>query len=153
GTAATEVEGNDIERHAQTTPDGNYLAFSTPGELQNTGHTGPGAAVYRYDFSTGELVWVSRGAPGYKEQCEAELEHGLPKTKPQQEECEKEGKDALVSPLFGSTGAEVTGGPGESEAVSEDLGRAISENGEYIIFTTSERLQGDHEGAAPHVYA
>jgi hypothetical protein len=200
---------SDTERHAQTTPDGRYLVFSTPGELQNTGHTGPGAAVYRYDFSTGELVWVSHGAPKYKEQCEAELEtqakgewsssleyaaeqaveksgkyyealkvsqnlqppepatwkeitlaeyevkeHLAPKGPREKERCEKEGKDALVSPLLGANGgAKSSGTPGGSEVDSEDWNRAISENGEYIIFTTEERLQGDHEGTAPHVYS
>jgi hypothetical protein len=206
-----ELRASDSERHAQTTPDGRYLVFSTPGELQNTGHTGPGAAVYRYDFETGEVVWVSHGAPGYKEQCEKELETqakgqwsssveyklgqavekggkyyealkssqnvqppeaatwkeielaeyevkehlGLaPKSPAEKAECEKEGKDALVSPLLGANGGDHdSGSPGGSEADSEDWNRAISENGEYIIFTTAERLQGDHEGATPHVYS
>jgi hypothetical protein len=145
---------SDTERYAQTTPDGRYLVFSTPGELQNAGHMGQGAAVYRYDFSTGKLVWVSHGAPEYKKQCEAELEHGLPKGTLEKEKCEKEGKDALVSPLLGANGgAKSSGSPGGSEADSEDWNRAISENGEYIIFTTEERLQGDQEDAAQHVYS
>jgi hypothetical protein len=207
--AGGELRATDTERHAQTTPDGRYLVFSTPGELQNTGHTGPGAAVYRYDFSTGELVWVSHGAPGYKEQCEAELETQAkgqwsssvkytvgqavekggnhyealkssqnvqppeaatwkeitlaeyelkeqlaPKSPAEKAECAKEGRDALVSPLLGANGGEnFSGSPGGSEADSEDWNRAISGNGEYIIFTTAERLQGDHEGATPHLYS
>jgi hypothetical protein len=207
--AGGELRASDTERHAQTTPDGRYLVFSTPGELQNTGHTGPGAAVYRYDFATGEVVWVSQGAPGYKEQCEGELEtqakgqwsssveytvgqavekegkhyealknsqnvplteaatwkeitlaeyqvkeHLAPKSTLEKEKCAKEGKDALVSPLLDANGGEsFSGAPGGSEADSEDWNRAISENGEYIIFTTAERLQGDHEGATPRVYS
>jgi hypothetical protein len=146
---------SDTERHAQTTPDGRYLVFSTFGELQKTGHTGPGAAVYRYDFATGELVWVSHGAPEYKEKCEAELEqHGKQKSPAEKAECENEGKDAVVSPLLGANGgAKSSGSPGGSEADSEDWNRAISENGEFIIFTTEERLQGDHEGPGAHVYS
>jgi hypothetical protein len=204
--------GGDVTRHAQTTPDGNYLVFSTGGQLQGTGYTytpGHGAAVYRYDFATGELVWISHGAPGYKEQCEAEqethakgrwsssveypvgqaVEKGgkyyeaiktsesvqppeaatwkeipeaeyvlkeqlAPKTALEKEKCEKEGKQALVNPIVGAgNGEKANASPGQSEADSEDWNRAISENGEYIIFTTTERLQGDHEGALPQLYS
>ena len=41
---------------------------------------------------------------------------------------------------------------GGAAADSEDWNRAISENGEYIIFTTAEKLQADDENEAPNVY-
>ena len=60
----------DGQRPAQTTPDGRYLVFS--GQLSTAGDTNtagcPGScplAVYRYDFQTGALEWVSRPAPGF----------------------------------------------------------------------------------------
>jgi hypothetical protein len=132
----------DTHRHAQTTPDGRYLVFSVCGlvtaggacsatKLAGDTNCSPAcaAAVYRYDFETGEVTWVSHAAPGcaLAEGCTA-----------------NEVRDAWIAPLPGThTGA---------EADINDWTRAISDNGEYIIFTTNERLQNGDVNSAPDVY-
>jgi hypothetical protein len=107
---------------AQTTRDGRYLVFSFPVKLAGDTN-GPGAgAVYRYDFKTGELTWISHpeSAAG------------------------KEGKSASVAQVdFARTGA---------NAMIDDWNRAISENGESIVFTTSEKLQESDTDGVEDVY-
>jgi hypothetical protein len=115
-------ESTDSARQTQTTPDGRYLVFSSP--LKMSGDTNSGRAVYRYDFQTGALEWVSHGALGF-----------TPKN---------EGKPAVITPLPGTAF-----GP---EANIDDWNRAISEDGEYIVFTTAEKLQVDDVNNAPDVY-
>jgi hypothetical protein len=112
----------DMQRYVQTTAEGRYLVFSSAARL--AGDTNTGLAVYRYDFQTGELTWVSHAAPGFTPL--------------------NEGKNAFVAPLPGTAVG--------SELDSDDWNRAISENGEYIIFTTSEKLQADDVNGAPNVY-
>jgi hypothetical protein len=124
------IVSTDEERHAQTTPDGRYLVFSSPGALAGDTNSAPAQAVYRYDFQTGELTWVSQAAPSLK----AENGGNNP----------NEGKDALVAPLPGTNGG--------AEATIDDWNRAISENGEYIIFTTTEKLQANDVNEAADVY-
>lgn len=108
----------------QVTPDGRYLVFAT------TTHPSPedtngGAAVYRYDFQTGELAWVSHAAPGF-----TATDEGYATTLPER------------------------GGVAHDSAMADfgDARRAISENGEYIIFTTAEKLQADDVNGAPDIY-
>jgi hypothetical protein len=112
------------ERYAQTTPDGRYLVFSSPAMLAGNTSNGTAQAVYRYAFQTGELKWVSHAAPGFTPVAEA--------------------KDALVAALPGSADG--------SEASIGDWNRAISDNGEYVIFTTAEKLQADDINQALDVY-
>jgi hypothetical protein len=135
-------ESTDVERHAQTTPDGRYLVFSSPaqvaGDLNKVVAANETQAVYLYDFETGELIWISHGAPGFK----VEDESG--EQKEREEKYKGEGEPAFVSPLPGSSdGAEVDAG---------DWNRAISDNGEYVIFSTTEKLQADDENEALDVY-
>jgi hypothetical protein len=137
-TSATESQ--DWKRNAQTTPDGRYLVFSVAnvqlaGDLNKKGAT-VGDAVYRYDFQTGELTWVSHSA--------------LPTS-----EATYEGKNAFIAPLSGTwIGADanvddwnraITGCPTKGErSESEELEFKCPEgtyDGEYIIFVTPERLQ------------
>ena len=52
----------------QATPDGRYLAFSTPRQLITSGpeaDTDSATDIYRYDAQTGELKRVSIGEPSY----------------------------------------------------------------------------------------
>jgi hypothetical protein len=140
--AGGDEESADTQRHAQTTPDGRYLAFSTPGPektggagpLERTGDTnGIAQAVFRYDFQTGELLWVSRPAPEFTPT--------------------NEHKDATVIPVIGQANGSLTAGSGGgSSADSEDWNRAISENGDTMIFITAEKLQADDETTAPKIY-
>jgi hypothetical protein len=133
-----ELGCDDTSREAQTTPDGNYLVFSTYAQLapEEPRRAAPVQAVYRYDFETGRLTWVSHGAPGFTP--------GQNCTK--QDECQ----NAIIAPLNGQRlGASVGGA---------DWGRAISNNeegehdGESIVFTTSEKLQQDDLNEKPDVY-
>ncbi len=123
GPLSSKTSGDDA-RHAQTTPDGRYLVFSTSAVQAGDTNTGVAAkAVYRYDFVTGELTWVSRSAPGFQA---------------------KEGKAASIASLPASRdGAEVD---------VDDWNRALSSNGEFIIFSTSEALQAGDVNNSSDVY-
>jgi hypothetical protein len=134
----------DNRRHAQTTPDGEYLVFSTEAKLINTGDTNTMGcpehcprAVYRYNFQTGDLTWISHGA-------------GPPGTP-----APDEGHSAIIAPLPGEelggyaniddwnraiSGCPTKGERSESEAVAFNCPEG-KYDGEYIWFTTSERLQ------------
>ena len=128
GTSATQSS------HSQVTPDGSDLAFSSTAELAgdtNKGSTPP-QAVYRYDFTTGQLTWVSKHAESFNEPGE--------------------GKSAWVASHKLS---------GEEESAFADFGdydRAITgevdgaHDGEDIIFTTPERLQKEDVSGKPQLY-
>jgi hypothetical protein len=121
------TESVDTNRYAQTTPDGAYLVFSSKGALAGDTNKRTAQGVYRYDFNTGELTWVSHAAPG----CTVEG-------------CGKQGKNALVAPLEGTAVGD--------EADVGDWNRAISDGGEYIIFATPEALQNHDVNEATDVY-
>jgi hypothetical protein len=124
------LTGRDMKRSAQTTPDGRYLVFSSAAHLAGDENSG---AAYRYYFGekteTGEkpaeLTWISHAAPGFTKEKE-------------------EGEPAVIPPLNGN----VVG----ADASVDDWNRAISENGEYVVFTTSERLQADAQEGVTNVY-
>ena len=128
-------------RRAQTTPDGRFLVFSAPVALAGDLNTKPCSsscpqAVYRYDAENGELIWVSHSAleadgTAFKDEESNASYHG-------------EGDSAIV----GGCSAPCAGWSG-AVAARGDLSRAISDNGQYLIFMTPERLQaGDVNGAA-----
>jgi hypothetical protein len=143
---------SDEQRPAQTTPDGRYLVFS--GQLSTAGDTNTVGcntgscplAVYRYDFQTGALEWVSRPAPGFS--------------------APNEGKSALIPPLpGGDDGAEahidgwnraISGCPPKglrSEAEEAEFSCPEGQyDGEYIIFVTKEQLQENGVSNAPTLY-
>jgi hypothetical protein len=140
----------DRYRPAQTTPDGHYLVFSSSSQL--AGDTSTGEAVYRYDFATGELTWISQAAPQYKAEREAEGKSPNP----------NEGESAFVAPLeadelgayanFEDYSRAISGCP---KGVSEEEREQCPEgehDGEYIIFMTTEKLQADDENKALDVY-
>jgi len=107
---------------AQVTPDGGYLVFDTYAKLITSGpeaDTNEARQVYRYDFETGKLNRISIGEPSF----------------PASNNGNTPGMDATIA---GTAFAE-TGATGDVN----DMGRAISENGEYIVFSTPERLQAD----------
>jgi hypothetical protein len=115
--------GEDEQRLAQTTPDGEFLVFSTSAKLV-TEDTNSGEAVYRYDFRTGGLAWISHGAPGFAPH--------------------EEGDSALVAPLPGTANG--------AEAAINDFNRTISDGGNYVLFTTAEKLQANDVDNASDVY-
>jgi hypothetical protein len=120
------------ENYAQTTPDGNYLAFSTHAHLVSNDTCKTTRESYRYEFEGGHLIWLSHGAPGFTSYCEQA--HGVA----------EEGKPAVITaqPL------ETLG----ARASIDDYNRAISESGEDIIFTTHEALQAEDVNKAEDVY-
>ena len=65
-------QSRDGERRAQTTPDGRYLIFSAGGSLAGDLNGSGAQAVYRYDFATGQLTWISHGAPHFKAENEGQ---------------------------------------------------------------------------------
>jgi hypothetical protein len=166
----TEVS-SDETRHAQTTPDGRYLVFSSKAHL--AGETNNATAVYLYDFDTGALTWISHGAGevkerektgvwGFNEQCKDEVtvKH-LPKIEEEKEKenCEHEGKEALVASLPGTYHggeAEINDWnrsiSGQSEAEAPGKTPEERHDGEYVVFSTEERLQADDVDKAADVY-
>jgi hypothetical protein len=126
-TGETKFVGTLVENTGvQTTPDGRYLIFTTTTHL-SPGDTNAGRAVYRYDFQTGEVAWISHAAPGFS-MLDA-------------------GDDATLAPR-----EEPHNGRDGAMAYYADARRAISENGEYVIFETEEKLQADDVNGASDVY-
>lgn len=85
------------------------------------------------------MSWVSRGAFGFKGQCEVEKS-----TLAEQKTCENE-SDAATIPALNNEGY------GALPDVN-DINRAISDNGEYVAFSTKEELQTDDKNKASDVY-
>jgi hypothetical protein len=120
---------------AQTTPNGSYLAFSTYAHLV-TSDTNEAQAAYLYDFNTGQVTWLSHMAGS------------TPGVQSANEHTPGEGDSAVIAPLP----VHVLG----AYADIDDWNRAISgegaSEGQYVIFTTSEKLQSDDINGAPDVY-
>jgi len=110
--------------HEQITRDGNYLVFDTDTHLLPE-DTNEAQAVYRYDASTGELSWVSHSAPNFAGHVNEALGSIIP-----------ERDNSIVGAL----------------PSAEDSARAISENGENIVFGTNEALQADDIDKGHDVY-
>jgi hypothetical protein len=126
-----ELQSGDVfHRLAQTTPTGQYLVFDTYAKLITSGpevDTNEAQQVYRYDFQTGYLVRVSVGHNEYG----------------------SNGNTPGINALIPQAGDSQSGGGMPS---INDVNRAISENGEYIIFVTSEKLQESDLNNASDVY-
>ncbi len=134
-TATREPKRGEDE--AQTTPDGRFLVFTTHQHLVGE-DTNEATGVYRYDFETGDLLWLSQPDPG--------LAGG-------------EGKSSAIAPLpIAVDGA---------NADIDDWNRAISgcppgtleacgipgaHDGEYVIFSTAEQLAPTDTNKATDVY-
>jgi hypothetical protein len=92
-------------------------------------------AVYRYDFKTGELIWISQASPELK--AERQERHETPNP--------DEGLNAFVAPVnVGRFGAWASIDD-ESRAISGEANGA--HDAEDVIFTTAERLQRGDESA------
>jgi hypothetical protein len=114
-----------VRRQAQTTPNGRYLVFTTYARLITSGpeaDTDDAQDVYRYDFQTGELLRVSIGKPSF----------------PQSQNGNTPSMNAQVAPIPAE-------GENEAGAMADinDWNRAISDDGELVIFYTPEQLQAD----------
>jgi hypothetical protein len=165
-TPGEPFKPNDkLTREVQTTPDGRFLVFSSGAQLagdlnkegiQTQQKDRERPAVYRYDFDTGELTWISHGAPGFKVESDGEAGY------------KGEGLNTVVQPLNGAVGGAdasiddenraisgcphaVTEDPGEQHAEEEECPEGTYD-GEYIVFTTTEKLQTDDENGNSDVY-
>jgi hypothetical protein len=107
-----------IAPQAQMTDDGEFLVFSSYGQLVST-DTDNARDVYRYDVRAGVLVRVSVGEAGYD--ANGNCEEGAQET----------GCDAQIEPK--------RLGPRASEQ-AELESRAISNDGSRIVFTSAETL-------------
>jgi len=143
-----QIEEKDEDRLAQTTPDGRYLVFSSPAKLAQDKNKEGVEAVYRYDFQTGELTWVSHPAPA----C------GAPDCAPSVAGTEKEARIAArpgFHPQLAGAFADIEdwGTAITGLEVGEANGEAIDENdGEDIIFTTRQRLQANDVNEGENLY-
>jgi hypothetical protein len=110
----------DAARLAQGTPDGRYLVFTTYARLITSGpeaDTNEAQQVYRYDYETGKLIRISIGEPSFP----ASKNGNMP------------GMNArIAAPPMSTLGA---------HADINDWGRAVSEDGSTIVFSTAEQLQ------------
>ncbi|MGA7704306.1 MAG: hypothetical protein WB998_05360 [Solirubrobacteraceae bacterium] len=113
--AVVSVETEGFGFQAQTTPDGDYLVFTTASAL-TPDDTDTAADVYRYDASTGGLERVSVGENGYDEN----------------------GNDSA----FGASIAASLLGASEDRTIPtwRLSTRAITDDGSTIIFSTVEPL-------------
>jgi len=151
----------DLNRHAQTTPDGRFLVFSSPemlagdlneetAEEKTKGRPAP-TAVYRYDSETGELTWVSHSAVE---------EGGKPfKNEESKVKYEGEGRPALIDArpdehqVLSAATADVEDWSRAMSGEGEEAGEAPhGHDGEYIVFTTNERLQASDVNQSGDVY-
>jgi hypothetical protein len=108
---------------AQTTPDGRYLALVTRGQLVPT-DTDNATDVYRYDADNGELARVSAGVSGAGGNGEF---------------------DARV-------GTVSVPGTGNVPSTQHHSHPAISDNGQLIVFQTSEPLSPLDGNGEPDAY-
>jgi hypothetical protein len=148
-SGAGSKESRDSERHAQTTPDGRYLVFSSEGALAGATNGNTAQGVYRYEFETGEVTWVSHAGLA----CAGEA--GEPG-------CGQGGRSAWVAALPGKEiGAEadindwnraISGCPnGVTESEKEQCPGG-THDGEYIVFGTGEKLQNADVNKSADVY-
>jgi hypothetical protein len=147
GPVACDTNVERAARKAQTTPDGEFLVFSSFVKLAGAPNGAlPTRAVYRYDFQSGALTWISHDVPGFhpsNEECEAEFVKNKEEVK---------GKEAHANTFCSSEVAGVEGRTIGGMADANDYGRAISNNeegkhdGEDIIFSTRAKLAPQDEG-------
>jgi hypothetical protein len=139
------------KRPAQVTPDGRDLVFSSSAPLAGHEPEQPGAkllsapAVYRYDFPTGELTWVSHGAEGFKPPAG---EHpALIASRPPRQ-FNQVGPNADIE----DWGRAISGCPQPASAEAGEGCPEGSYDGEYIIFTTATRLQANALNGVSDLY-
>ncbi|HEY1688722.1 MAG TPA: hypothetical protein VGF95_07630 [Solirubrobacteraceae bacterium] len=129
GSASSDGELWQVEQFGsgreETTPNGTYLIFDTYAHLlPEDGNEA--LAIYRYDAQTGELAWISHAVPGSNEP-DAGLSAVLPES--------TVGDDAM----------------GALPDV-DDRGRAISEDGSEIVFSTDEALSSQDVNGGVDAY-
>ena len=114
-------------RLAQSTPDGQFMVFDSYGDLTSD-KTSTAEAVYLYDAASGSLVRASVGQEGYDDDGNNDAYNAtIGGGGPEHAEIEKPGSD------------------------TSDLG-AVSEDGSYVFFDSSEALVPDAVAGVEHVY-
>jgi hypothetical protein len=119
---------DDVGRAARTSRDGRFLVFTskaalTPDDLDTA------RDAYRYDSVSGQLLRMSIGEPAY----------------PASNNGNTAGKEATVAELFSTpyTGA---------HADVNQRNNPISDDGSYVLFTTTEQLQANDVNGVSDAY-
>jgi hypothetical protein len=132
-------------RPAQVTPDGRDLVFTSSLSLTSPGPEPGVAAVYRYDFPTEKLTWVSH-APGFVTPAGGEKSAQI-NTQP--------GRHlGIVGPNadIEDWGRAISGCPHPASAKEGERCPEGSYDGEYIIFTTATQLQANDLNGERNLY-
>lgn len=115
------------------TDDGRFLVFDTYAQLITTGagaDTDTAADVYEYDSQTGNIIRISAGRDGF----------------------DRNGNDSAYDATIPSPTYEASGANANPLIKAPGEGRPVSNDGQYVFFTTSEALQSEDVNAAPDVY-
>ncbi len=118
----------DVRRQARTSPDGDFLVFATKAAL-TPDDLDASSDVYRYDATSGQLLRLSIGEPGF----------------PASSNGNTPGKEAGVSTIAGY----VQNG---AMASVNQYANPISDDGSRVIFATNEQLQADDVNNGPDIY-
>jgi hypothetical protein len=126
--------GDDNHRAAQATPDGRFLIFDTAARL-TADDTDTAVDVYLYDSQLGTLVRVSKGHGG----VDANGNNNA--------------FDATINTSQFDNGSHASTNQRTANiSLSGPAGRAMSADGSFVFFTSSEALQSTDVNSAPDVY-
>jgi hypothetical protein len=133
-SSESKLWGDDNHRAAQATPDGRFLLFDTAARL-TPDDTDTAVDVYLYDSQLGTLVRVSKGHGG----VDANGNNNA--------------FDATINtPQFDWGSYASPNQRTATSALTGAAGRALSADGSFVFFTTSEALQSTDVNSAPDVY-
>jgi hypothetical protein len=119
--------GDDVGRHAQVSTDGRFLVFDT-GAALTPDDTDTAVDVYEYDSLSGRLVRASGGHDGYD-------------------------SDGNNNAFDATIPAPDYNAPLAGAGVRTDhFARAVSDDGSYVFFSSSEALQSSDVNGEPDVY-
>jgi hypothetical protein len=132
--ASLWTSGTDAGAAQVTDGDGQYLVFSTYAQLITSGPTADSndtQDVYEYNAQTGGLVRVSIGQDGYDDNGNAISDNA-----------------SIPSGITGSATYEGA----QAGVWANRPGRAVSDNGQYVFFTTAEPLAAQDVSGNTNVY-
>lgn len=121
--------GPDGGRPAEATPDGRFLVFTTSAQL-TPDDTDTAEDVYEYDAVSNTLTRISIGHAGFDDNGN------------------NSAFNASISPVL----AGFNGGSYADFWDSQAAGRNVSDDGQYVFFSTSEALQAMDTNGAADVY-
>lgn len=127
--ADSALWGPDSGRPAEATPDGRFLVFTTSAQL-TPDDTDTAQDVYEYDAVKNTLTRVSIGHDGD----------------------DQNGNDSAFSATIAAVNAGTQSGAEADFSVSPHAGRSVSDDGQYVFFTTAEALESIDNNGEPDVY-